>query len=883
MAEHGLFLRRIAGAILRDESRAEDAMQDAWLAALETRPPQRLSAWLVTVTRRLAARLEREAGRRRRREQAVARENHVPATDSVAARAEVIRLVGEAVAGLPEPFRETLLLRYWEGLPPRGISERMSVPVATVQSRTRRGLQLVRKQLERWAPREERWEQSLALAVGRLHPSEVGGASASATTLGAITMKTKTWLAGASALLLLTVVLAVGITALRPDAAGEQPEGTLAPLRSAAVGRIDAQAAAPELPDEDRVAATAPLPAEKTPSSLSVLVLDSRGRPVEQAELLGGQSAVDMRILTTTSREGRARLDLRPELSVVCARAAGWAPSPVYDLLPLEGSSGELVLQLPLRGTSLVVEVRNDQGALLPGARVFAGREEEVDYRLPDGTLARTAPGFAARTDTLGLARFKALPPGWLRVSVAHDEYAWNTTFATLELARDNRVEVVLEPGITVTGRVCDEIGTPLAQARVERSSSGRAVTTAADGSYRLGPVEAGKIVVVGPLGRRVEKRVKGEPGSVVRWDPRLPSQPAVLGRVVDHGGAALAGWTVHANLDTWPGWRRGVVTDSQGRFAIYAAPSAALRIELREKEQAALPMLSVEGIRAGPEELRLRLPRNPWGRLIGRVERADGLPCADLPLLLRHKTAPDRARLTGGRGLAITPDVDGRFDLEGIPTGHYELVLKGAPFGWLRLCSFELLGGRTIDVGTLAVPAPGMLRTRSWWGAAEPTGDASYLLERRADHVTVLAFRGTFPEELSLAPGRYTLQTEVTPGPQREIEFEVVSEQITEIELELGATCEHVLRVRYASGGVPRGSLLVRVRRLDDGADFLDASVFELEGNAWVARLQLPAGRFEFTARDSRGLEAHTAENLYTSRPGREIRLTLDDAEDPR
>ena len=879
MAEHGLFLRRIAGAVLADESCAEDASQDAWLAALHSPPPRHLAAWLVTVTRRLASRSDREAVRRRRRERAVARDERMPAADSVAARAEIIRMVGEVVAELPEPFRETLLLRYWEGLAPRCISAQMGVPVATVQSRTRRGLRRVRTELERRAPHEQRWEESLALAAGLLRPSEIAEASTFTTTLGAVTMKTTNWIAGASALLALTAALAVGISALRPDAASGEQARPLPSLQDAAVRERKSVATAPTESAERRAALKASAAAPVGAPTLSVLVVDAKNRPVPGAELLGGAKAGDMRVVARTRDAGRARLELTPDLCLLSARAEGWAPSPVYELLP-QGGFDELVLQLPLRGASLAVEVRDVGGALLPAARVFAGRGEELDYRLPGGAFARTAPGFAATTDALGIARFPGLMPGWLRVFVEHEEYAPATAFTTLELDRDNRLEIELQAGFDVAGRVCDEHGNPIAGARVERGSADRGVMSAADGSFHLGPIGAGKVTAVGPQGRRAEKRLRGDPGTVVRWNPVLPSEPAVRGRVVDELGRPQAGWWVHANFDTWPGWRKGARTDSEGRFAIFDPPSGALRVEVRVEEHASLPVLTREGIEAGSAEVLLAVPRNPWGRLTGEVERADTGTSAGLPLFLRHVTTPNRARLTGGPGRAIALDADGGFDLADVPGGSYELVLEGAPFGWHRLERFELVAGRTTDLGQLAIPEPGILRARSWWGGPEPKGDASYLLERRADMVSVLSFRGTFPDELKLAPGVYTLQTEVTPGPQREIEFEIQPGQVTAIELDLAVTCSHRVRVRYASGRAPVGRVSVYVRLLEEELQVFSGQATELEKDAWVVDVELGSGRFEFVARDAAGLEARVVENLYTSRPGREILVTLNDGE---
>jgi RNA polymerase sigma-70 factor (ECF subfamily) len=871
--DHGRFLRRLAAALLGDEARAEDAVQDAWVAALEQPPPRNPAGWLVTVTRRLAGRSERESGRRHRRERAAARAESLPAADSVAARAEIVRRVGTVVAELPEPFRETLLLRYWEGLPPRGIADRMGVPVATVQSRTRRGLDRVRRELQHEAPGEERWQASLAVAVGLSPPAGLGAASTT-LTIGAATVKAKTWITAACVMLLLTVAAAVGVSTLgagpeRSEAATLETPGTTAVARPA-----DAFVRASEPPPRRAVEPVQVSAAVPPARHIAVLVLDGAGAPVEAAEVLAGPDGGELRRVATTGPDGRARLEHGPALLVLCARAPGWAPSPVLEAPEPESGEREVLLQLTLRGAELEVTVRDPRGAPLADARVFAGREEEVDFRLPDGTVARTAPGFSAWTDETGIARFAGLAPGWLRIHVEHPDHAAATAFATLYRGRDNREEVTLAPGIVVAGRVLDEDGRPVAGASVRRGSARGAAISAADGSYRLGPVGAGNVTAVGPEGRRVKERLRGEPGEVVRWDPVLPSSPAVRGRVVDERGTALVGWTVHLNDDDWPGWRRGVTTDTEGRFVVYGPPEGPLRLEVREVEGSPLPALARPGVLADAEELLLEVPRARHGRLVGLVEAEIGLPATDLPLVLRHATTPGRLPLTGGPGLEVVLDAEGVFDLVRVPAGSYELLLQGPPYGWHRLARFRVEAGRTTDLGELVAPEPGLLRARSWWGAPEPAADASYLLERRGDTIQVLSFRGTFPEELSLAPGAYTLQTEVTPGPQREIEFEIASGRVTEIELELAPTCPHRVRIQPAAGLALEGPVRLRVTDVEE-----DVLVFEgdalAEQGSWLVDVELASGRFEFVAR-ANGLETRRIENLYTSRPGREVLLTL-------
>jgi DNA-directed RNA polymerase specialized sigma24 family protein len=72
-------LRRVARALVRDESRVDDVVQNAYLAALE-RPPLRLSAaWLRRVVRSRA--FDSLRGEKRRREVQVETTGLPPAPD----------------------------------------------------------------------------------------------------------------------------------------------------------------------------------------------------------------------------------------------------------------------------------------------------------------------------------------------------------------------------------------------------------------------------------------------------------------------------------------------------------------------------------------------------------------------------------------------------------------------------------------------------------------------------------------------------------------------------------------------------------------------------------------------------------------------------------
>ena len=108
------FVRGLALRLVHDAHKADDLVQETWLAALENAParPRSLRAWLARVARNLALKAARGEIRRGRREHRAARPDQTPGTADVVERLAVERRVVDAVMALDEPFRTTLLLRF---------------------------------------------------------------------------------------------------------------------------------------------------------------------------------------------------------------------------------------------------------------------------------------------------------------------------------------------------------------------------------------------------------------------------------------------------------------------------------------------------------------------------------------------------------------------------------------------------------------------------------------------------------------------------------------------------------------------------------------------------------------------------------------------------
>src|SRR5919198_499607 len=154
---YGLALR-----VLRDPSLAQDAVQEAFLAAWRgaaSYDARRAKAqtWLLTIVHRRAVDLVRRENRRRGAPLEDAPVAAGDATDEEAWVRERRREVQAALAQLPADQREALELAYYGGLTQSELAERLGVPLGTIKSRMFAGLSRLRDLLEDTAP-EGSWK-----------------------------------------------------------------------------------------------------------------------------------------------------------------------------------------------------------------------------------------------------------------------------------------------------------------------------------------------------------------------------------------------------------------------------------------------------------------------------------------------------------------------------------------------------------------------------------------------------------------------------------------------------------------------------------------------------------------------------------------------------
>jgi RNA polymerase sigma-70 factor (ECF subfamily) len=149
LAQHVRVAYRLARAILLDDAEAEDAVQDACLAAWRRRSSLRDDALFTTWFDRILINGCRDRLRSRQRRQVRAislqgtwhESSDVPPSDGSL-------LLDAALDRLDLDHRLVILLRYWQDLPLEAIAERLGIPTGTVKSRLHYALAALRTGME---------------------------------------------------------------------------------------------------------------------------------------------------------------------------------------------------------------------------------------------------------------------------------------------------------------------------------------------------------------------------------------------------------------------------------------------------------------------------------------------------------------------------------------------------------------------------------------------------------------------------------------------------------------------------------------------------------------------------------------------------------------
>lgn len=751
LLENADWLRGLARQMLVDRGWSEDATQETWLAALAGgKLPEDERPWLARVLRNAIGQRARSESARGQRERRAARPEALPGTDEVVARAELFARLVQAVLALEEPYRTTILWRYFEELESEEIARRAGIDVATVRSRTKRAREKLRERLvTRDGEPPERWLAALVGTVG------IGG------TLVGIKQ---------GALLALVAVVAVVFvwrTVETPERASAAPVVESAPV---ALERpeVPTDARAAEAPALSERLAAEPVGAPLEPAAaLTGIVLSEDGRlPLADARISlrrGREDQHDLpeprtREVLRTGADGRFRL-ARPELpdEGLWIEADGHFP---YKLSPGDLPAGkELEVVLAPFGR-LVLEVVDDLG--VPVSGVAVAYEIEVNRGSKDHEWANRRTLEAGLTDVAGRLELPEVPCGMairLRRGGGSDYEPLGMTHVDPR-ERSAFLRAVLARRARIVGRLVDEQGQPSQVAVTWRAypldhGTPLTILPGSDGRFEFADL------------RPIEGELAPElPGCTPRVALPRSGETLDLGTLVVPALARLEGRIVSRFLTAEA--RAAALAGFEARVFHGASLVAELGAgEHFELELAGGP-LELLVSRGGfwfaglhrPDEVlaRLRLP----GPASGLVIDLDAT-CGAVELELGPEAAEAEAEVAlwpldpSGNALAgpTRTDAAGNLRVPLVLPGRYRAsVTRGS-----EVRTSEPFAVEAGVLRTLALPAPRPLSLRGVVRSAQgvAVGGAELTLGSGLSQVQTSAPDGTFRFD-DLAPGRYRL-----------------------------------------------------------------------------------------------------------------------------
>ena len=164
MERHNRRLYRIAHSILRNDSEAEDVVQEAYITAFTRlggfRGDSSLATWLSRITmnealgrlRRQRPTVDLEAFEAQRTEAQIIKFPQTVTSDDperTMAQREILQLVERATDNLPEIFRIVFMTRVIEGMSTEDTANLLGLQPDTVKTRLHRARRLVRDELDK--------------------------------------------------------------------------------------------------------------------------------------------------------------------------------------------------------------------------------------------------------------------------------------------------------------------------------------------------------------------------------------------------------------------------------------------------------------------------------------------------------------------------------------------------------------------------------------------------------------------------------------------------------------------------------------------------------------------------------------------------------------
>jgi RNA polymerase sigma factor (sigma-70 family) len=611
VTRHAAMVYHTCLRVLGNRADAEEITQDCFLRMADEAGSihHSLAGWLYTVaTRRSLNRIRGEKSRRTR-DQAYAEQHD----ESVKQEWDDLQqFVDEAILELPDKLREPMVLHFLEGKTHVEVAEILDVPRRTVSSRIERAVQETRKVLSH------------------------RGVVTPAATLSAL---------------------------LVAESANAAPKGIVSALGKLAIsGKVSATgvgAATASLATGGLIAGIA----KGIASFAAVVAL------LVAAKVLSPSSPIQESEAEILAVEQAAPSAAEPVQLATLQVTEETPPTPPARPTPSRLSSLSLNGEWELRG-----RVLQGDGNMVPSARVRLVELPPVLTGRPNPYLEsasrnfrRVMRGTETRSDSEGRFTFTGVPAGNYHL------IGWTDTAMGAVDVHPSKVyhEFHLYPAETLSGRVVDGTGSPIAGAIVRPRFSGDApqdanmtafhVATDAEGQYVFPPLWRGRWRLYAAAPKLATAIVNGVMPGTDMAEISLSPGTRLDGRIQVAGTSAA---TLNAKVYfSGPSIfdRHVLAADTDGRFGVSHMPAGRVLIRVFSDRYVTATSKVRSEIPEGVDEYTLNVPLVEGGRVHGTLRWAeDGSPA-------------DGIKVQAGMQSAVS-DAKGNYEIVGLPPGEVQI-----------------------------------------------------------------------------------------------------------------------------------------------------------------------------------------------------------------
>lgn len=732
-------LHTLARTLTQDEASAEDLVQETWTVALGSRPEsvRDWAPWLAGVLRRLARRRSTVERRRRQIEELASRPVDLR-EERLLEHIDIYRWLEQSVERLPEPYRGVLRLRFFGDCSHRDIARKLGRPLETVRSQIQRGLDLLR----------ERIDPDQAGIDWRAFFGFAPRGSRRALRSRALTLLLGLGLVGG--IVYITLLASSGPEAPSvetPTVASLPGEPAGAPSKDEVGRRVAVNRPGSEGSEGGPSAGTGedPEPAGPEPAARLVRVVDPGGIAVPGADvrICGGRGTFSLlptdereRLTSawpqslasrgsalgsgTTDSAGRVLLSIEPawigELGhgvrgiILVASHPTRGTSDRAFLEVESGSHDEVEMVLAGQGADLEIRVKDSDLGDVPGASVFVVPRNLEAPRTKDGILWSTEMPWTT-TDEEGRAKLPGVRPGPHELRIFRADFVRHQQVVTI--AQDPLdLEVTLERGCSVVGRLVSPSGEPIPGARVwvsGRRHGGRAITsTDGEGHFQIHGIPEGRRYLHADDGNGLgaDELHEVRMGETLTWNPPMRETEFTRLRVTTFEGHAPSPGSSVALFATVGGevWMHREPLDAEGCASLAHFPSEPTTLMILTPESSALGRAAVERLVPDPRPaewaVQLEPPHAPedHARLMAEVPESKDASLAPLWVEVHSLERTEMQRSDVDRESRLV-------ELHALRPGKYRIRLHSASAGCAPLGTVELQPGETLDLGEIAVP----------------------------------------------------------------------------------------------------------------------------------------------------------------------------------